>query len=69
LKANTESIGEALLPGHLKPAGEEHKGSQDYVPSDPKDDKALGMAEELLRGTARNPGFPPEPSARSMVNK
>jgi len=69
LKASTESNGEASLHGHLKPTGEEHKGSQDYVPPDAKDDKALVMAEELLRGIAVNPSFPPKPASRSVVAK
>jgi len=69
LKSSTESNGEASLPGHLKPTGEEHKGSQDYVPPDPKDDKALGLADELLRGTVVNPKFPPRQVSRSVVAK
>ncbi|MGA2127124.1 MAG: S41 family peptidase [Xanthobacteraceae bacterium] len=69
LKASAEANGEASLPGHLKPTGEEHKGSQEYVPPDAKDDKALVMAEELLRGTVVNPKFPPKPAARSVVAK
>ena len=69
LKATAESNGEASLPGHLKPTGEEHKGSQEYVPPDAKDDKALVMAEDLLRGIAVNPSFPPKPGSRSVVSK
>ena len=30
-------------------------GSQAYVPKDPKDDKALHVAEDLLRGKDVNP--------------
>ena len=51
--------GEASLRGHLKAAGEEEKGSQSYIPPDPKDDKALNLALALMRGTQSNPAFPP----------
>jgi carboxyl-terminal processing protease len=30
--------------------GQEMAGSQAYVPKDPKDDRALQVAEDLLRG-------------------
>ena len=52
---------EANLPGHLKAEGDEQTGSQAYVPADAKDDKALQTALGLLRGTATNPAFPPNP--------
>ncbi len=43
--------GEASLRGHLiGDIGKEQTGSQSYVPPDPKDDKALRGAEDLLRG-------------------
>ena len=61
MKARTDSRGEAALRGHLKAEGREETGSQSYVPPDPKDDKALNMAYELLRGTAVNAAFPPDP--------
>jgi carboxyl-terminal processing protease len=51
----------AALPGHLKASGPEEKGSQTYVPADPKDDKALQTALALLRGSETNPTFPPTP--------
>jgi len=43
---------ESKLRGHLKGQGEgaEQTGSQAYVPKDPKDDKALHAALDLLRG-------------------
>jgi carboxyl-terminal processing protease len=64
LKSRTDTKGEASLRGHLKgDAGKEQTGSQSYVPPDPKDDKALIMAEELLRGTQQNSAFPPNPKA------
>ena len=59
-KTDTSTKGEASLRGHLKgDAGKEQTGSQSYVPPDPKNDKALIMAEGLLRGTKTNPAFPP----------
>ncbi len=61
LKDKTDTMGEASLRGHLKAEGKEQTGSQAYVPKDPKDDKALKMADELLRGTMVNSAFPPNP--------
>jgi carboxyl-terminal processing protease len=59
-KTDTSTKGEASLRGHLQgDAGKEQTGSQSYIPPDPKNDKALTMAEELLRGTKTNPAFPP----------
>jgi carboxyl-terminal processing protease len=56
--------GEASLRGHLTgDAGPEESGSQSYVPPDEKDDKALKMGMDLLRGTANNAAFPPNPKA------
>ncbi len=63
LKSQTDSKGEASLRGHLKAEGAEETGSQSYVPPDEKDDKALKMAEDLLRGQASNAAFPPNPKA------
>ena len=54
-------ISEATLPGHLQAQGPEQKASQSYVPSNPKDDKALQTALALLRGTEVNPAFPATP--------
>jgi carboxyl-terminal processing protease len=59
LKARTDSKGEASLPGHLKAEGAEQTGSQSYVPPDEKDDRALKMALDLLRGATSNAAFPP----------
>jgi carboxyl-terminal processing protease len=61
VKGETELGGEASLRGHLKAQGEEEKGSQSYIPTDPKDDKALNFALGLMRGTQSNPAFPPSP--------
>src|SRR5579875_730955 len=63
LKAKTDSKGEASLRGHLKAEGKELGGSQSYVPTDPKKDKALIMADDLLRGVQVNSAFPPNPKA------
>ena len=63
LKDEVESEGEASLRGHLAATGAEKSGSQSYVPPDEKDDKALHMALDLLRGTASNTAFPPNPKA------
>jgi carboxyl-terminal processing protease len=60
LKARADSKGESSLRGHLKASeGEEQTGSQSYIPPDPKDDKALKMANDLLRGVVTNSAFPP----------
>jgi carboxyl-terminal processing protease len=59
LKARADSKGESSLRGHLKADGEEQTGSQSYIPPDPKNDKALKMATDLLRGTVTNSAFPP----------
>ncbi len=59
LKGETDTGGVASLRGHLKASGDEQKGSQAYVPPDPKDDKVLHMALDLLRGVQSNPAFPP----------
>src|SRR6188508_612148 len=59
VKSRTDTKGEASLRGHLKAEGSEETGSQSYIPPDPKDDKALKMATDLLRGTVTNSAFPP----------
>ncbi len=63
LKGEADSKGEASLPGHLAATGQEESGSQSYVPPDEKNDKALQEAIDLLRGTATNAAFPPNPKA------
>ena len=68
-KSDTSTMGEASLRGHLQgDAGKEQTGSQSYIPPDPKNDKALIMAEELLRGTRTNPAFPPNAKNASTQN-
>ncbi|KAA5596780.1 S41 family peptidase [Blastochloris sulfoviridis] len=55
-----EPRGESSLRGHLKNDKEDERtGSPAYVPTDPKEDKQLGMAIDLLRGTITNAAFPP----------
>jgi carboxyl-terminal processing protease len=55
--------GEASLKGHLTQAGKpEMKGSSAYVPPDPKDDKQLNYALDLLNGKQVNAAFPPDPN-------
>jgi carboxyl-terminal processing protease len=63
LKARADTESEASLRGHLKAEGDEETGSQSYVPSDEKDDRALKEAVDLLRGTIANAAFPPNPTA------
>ncbi|MSP46028.1 MAG: S41 family peptidase [Xanthobacteraceae bacterium] len=61
LKARTDTKGESSLRGHLKAEGDEATGSQSYVPPDPKDDKALKLSLDLIRGVTTNSAFPPSP--------
>jgi carboxyl-terminal processing protease len=71
VKARTsgEIKGESSLRGHLKAAeGEEQAGSQSYVPTDTKDDKALNAAYDLLRGIMVNSAFPPSGKSASVPN-
>ena len=63
MKAQIDTKGEASLRGHLKAEGAEQTGSQSYVPPNESDDKAIKMAVDLLRGTASNAAFPPNPKA------
>ena len=66
LKARTDTRGEASLRGHLKAEGDEQTGSQSYIPPDPKNDKALPTALELIRGMQKNSAYPANP--RSTPN-
>jgi carboxyl-terminal processing protease len=68
LKARTDTRGESSLPRHLKGDGQEETGSQSYIPPDPKNDKALNMALDLLRGIKTNSAFPPTPPLRRAAN-
>src|SRR6476620_3611299 len=51
LKGKDETKGEAALKGHLKNGEEEKGGSQASVRPDPKNDKQLIAAEDILRGS------------------
>jgi carboxyl-terminal processing protease len=62
LKARADTTSEATLRGHLSAEGQEQTGSQSYVPPDAKNDKALHMALDLIRGTQTNPAYPPKPN-------
>ncbi|QXX74956.1 S41 family peptidase [Methylovirgula sp. HY1] len=53
LKGKDDILGEASLKGHLMNGTDEKHGSQAYVPPDPKNDKQLIAAEDLLRGVTR----------------
>jgi carboxyl-terminal processing protease len=61
LKARTDTKGESSLRGHLKADGDEQTGSQSYIPPDPKNDKALKTALDLIRGVQTNAAYPPNP--------
>ncbi|MGH6849129.1 MAG: S41 family peptidase [Methylocella sp.] len=50
LKGKDDTKGEVSLRGHLKNGADEKGGSQAYVPPDPKNDKQLIAAEDILRG-------------------
>lgn len=50
LKGKDDTKGEASLKGHLKNGEDEKSGSQAYVPPDPKKDKQLIAAVEILHG-------------------
>jgi carboxyl-terminal processing protease len=68
-KTDTSTKGEASLRGHLKgDAGTEQTGSQSYIPPDAKNDKALQMANDLLRGTQVNSAFPPNAKSAAVPN-
>jgi carboxyl-terminal processing protease len=60
---SAEMNGESSLRGHLKADGEEQRGSQSYVPPEAKDDKALNLALDLMRGAQANSAFPPNTKA------
>jgi carboxyl-terminal processing protease len=62
LKTRTDTTSEATLRGHLSAEGQEQTGSQSYIPPEPKNDKALRLAVDLIRGAQTNPAYPPKPS-------
>ena len=60
LKSSADATSEAGLRGHLLAEGQEQTGSQSYVPSDLKHDKAVKMALDLIHGRVVDPSFPPK---------
>lgn len=52
LRGKDETKGEAALRGHLKNGEDERGGSSAYVPPDPKNDKQLLHAYDMLRNRA-----------------
>ncbi|MGO4872173.1 MAG: S41 family peptidase [Roseiarcus sp.] len=62
LKGKDDTKGEASLKGHLTNGADEKTGSQAYVPPDPKDDKQLIAAVDLLHGV-KHAAVIPTPSA------
>jgi len=70
LKARAaDTRGEASLRGHLKNDGDEKTGSQSYVPPDPKDDKALKLADDLLHGIKSSSSAPNPAPAAAVADK
>ncbi len=63
MKTRSDTKGESSLRGHLKADGKEETGSQSYIPPDVKNDKALNLALDLLRGVQTNAAFPPNPKS------
>jgi carboxyl-terminal processing protease len=60
---------ESRLRGHLAGQGEgaEQTGSQSFVPKDPKDDKALHAALDLLRGVKTAVPTEPKPEVKASA--
>ena len=69
LKARTDTKGESSLRGHLKADGDEQTGSQSYIPPDPKNDKALKMALDLIRGVDHQLGLSAESAGAPRTSK
>jgi carboxyl-terminal processing protease len=46
------------VPNYLQ----ERTDSRSYIPPDPKDDKALHTALDLIRGIQKNSAYPPNPN-------
>ena len=68
VKQKAVPMGEATLAGHLPGKGAEEIASQSYVPKDPKDDKALAKAAELLH-TAQADAPSPQTDAPAPKSK
>ena len=65
LKGKDDTKGEASLKGHLKNGDDEKTGSQAYVPPDPKNDKQLIAAIDLLHGVKHASADPVQPAPAS----
>jgi len=68
VQAQFDMTSESKLRGHLAATGTEQGGSQAYVPPDPKNDKALHAALDLLRGINVSNARPPAPPKGSTPN-
>jgi carboxyl-terminal processing protease len=67
LQGKDDTKGEASLKGHLKNGDDEQSGSQAYVPPDPKDDKQLIAAVDLLHGVKRADATPAKPDSSAAT--
>ncbi|MBO0734535.1 MAG: peptidase S41, partial [Methylocapsa sp.] len=65
---DVDTKGEASLKGHLKNGDDEKGGSQAYVPPDPKNDKQLIAAEDILRGVVKASNAAPQPAPDETKN-
>jgi carboxyl-terminal processing protease len=68
IKGKDETKGEAALKGHLKNGENEQGGSSAYVPPDPKNDKQLNFALDLLRGIKSGSATTAEPDKTPTPN-
>ena len=69
LKGKDDNLGEAALKGHLKNGAEDTSASQAYVPPDPKDDKQLTAAVDLLHGVKPVEAAVPTPTPSPSANE
>ncbi len=69
LKGKDDNMGEASLKGHLKNGAEDNTGSQAYVPADPKEDKQLIAAVDLLHGVKPAEAAVPTPTPSPSANE
>jgi carboxyl-terminal processing protease len=66
LKGRDETKGEAGLRGHLRSQDNEEKGgSSSYIPPNPKDDKQLNYALDILRGVKVNEAPAAQPQQKA----
>ncbi len=69
LKGKDDNLGEASLKGHLKNQAEDLSASQAYVPPDPKQDKQLTAAVDLLHGVKHAEAPAPAPAPSTTPNE